>query len=522
MIRKPRPIHLLIGLLAMTAALHPADAPAAGDAAPVAAIESGPLVGLIRGGQRQFLGIPFAAPPIGPLRWQPPQPVQRWDKPLRADRFGDICPQADNFGLFARPSQQEDCLSLNVFAPARLRRRLPVMVWIHGGGLKAGSSADYDASALAAEGVVVVSFNYRLGVLGYFANPGLGKDNASPNYGMLDQIAALRWVQRNIAAFGGDPENVTVFGESAGARSIAALLASPQATGLFRRAIMQSLNYENTGIAREAAERSGRTFAANAGCGVEDAACLRALSIKALLRAQGSSSVVPILGGSDLPESPQSAVEAGRIHRVPVMVGWNRDETTWQTGIAELKAGRPLSVDDVREIAGTRTGHNAALQARAMKLYMAAHASPSLAASAMKTDSGFVCPVKRMLRSMSAHVPAYAFEFADRNAPQFNPKVSFPYGAAHTSELQYLFPGFRGAAGTYHPLSSSQLKLAAKMRRLWTHFARNGTPGSTQERVRWTRYDAVSDNVLILATPAVRIQSRPHDVDRNCSFWDQL
>lgn len=516
---KRRRLPVLAVLMALTAAF-PAVKAAAAD--PVVAIDSGPVAGVVRKGQRHFLGIPFAAPPVGPLRWRPPQPVRHWTAPFRADRFGAICAQSDRFGFFATPSEQEDCLSLNIFAPAGRRGNYPVMVWIHGGGLKAGSSADYDPSALVAQGVVVVSFNYRLGVLGFFANQSMGADNVSPNYGMLDQIAALRWVQRNIAAFGGDPANVTLFGESAGARSIVALLASPPAAGLFHRAIMQSPSYDSSSIPRDAAERSGHAVAAKAGCGAENVSCLRKLDVKDLLWAQGTSSLIPVHGGPDLPESPQHAIETGHFHRVPVIVGWNRDETTWQTGIAELKSGRPMSIEQVDEIAGERTGRDAALKAEVLEIYMAAYISPSLAASAIKTDSGFVCPAKRMLRSLSVHVPVYAYEFADRNAPQFNPKVSFPYGAAHTSELQYLFPGFRGAAGTSHPLSPAQLILAAKMRRLWTGFARDGAPPPTESHLQWTRYYPARDNLLILNMPNLRMQRGPHEIERHCGLWDTL
>ncbi len=510
-----------VGMLAGMLAMVPAQALAIDRAGPTVMIDSGSVTGVARGGQRHFLGIPFAAPPIGPLRWRPPQPVARRTRPFRADRFGTICAQADRFGLFARPSEQEDCLSLNVFAPAKAGRPRPVMVWIHGGGLTAGSSADYDATALVAQGVVVVSINYRLGLLGYFANPALGTDNASPNYGLLDQIAALRWVGRNITAFGGDPGNVTIFGESAGARSIAALLASPPAAGLFHRAILQSVSYDSTSIAREDAERRGRAAATQAGCPMMDAACLRALDVKTILRLQGTSSATPAHGGPDLPEAPQVAIATGRFHHVPVIAGWNRDEATWQTGIAELRTGRVLSIDDVLEAARMRVGGDTARASAIAKLYMDTYGVPSLAVSAIRTHSAFVCPTLRMLGDLSVFVPTYAYEFADRSAPQFNPEVSFPYGAAHTSELQYLFPGFRGAAGLTYPLSERQARLASAMQRFWSSFARSGVPSAVEERVRWPIYDATIGSVLILDEPTVLLRHRPNVSSYNCAFWDE-
>ncbi|MGZ6124296.1 MAG: carboxylesterase/lipase family protein, partial [Myxococcales bacterium] len=256
---------------------------------PVVATKDGPVRGVLSDGIDRFLGIPYAAAPVGDLRWRPPQPHGRWTGVRDATGFGSHCPQvASPFGL---ASATEDCLFLNVFTPARREHgrgggeedfgRLPVMVWFHGGALLVGESDDYDPVRLVREDVIVVTVNYRLGVLGFFAHPALtaeSPDHASGNYGLMDQQAALRWVQRNIDAFGGDPQRVTIFGESAGGLSVHSHLASPLSAGLFHRAIVESGAYALVQPSLAQAEAQGAAVAVEAGCADQTAACLRSAS----------------------------------------------------------------------------------------------------------------------------------------------------------------------------------------------------------------------------------------------------
>ncbi len=315
-----------------------------------------------------FRGVPYAAPPVGDLRWKPPQPVQSWSKPRACTSFGPSCPQPGQGGSFyidvlAVGSTDEDCLYLNVWSPAESSdERLPVMVWIHGGSFETGSGsmAIYDGRNLAARGVVVVTINYRLGPFGFLAHPSLSAESphgVSGNYGLLDQIAALEWIQRNIAGFGGDPGNVTVFGESAGAISILDLLVSPLASGLFHRAISQSgiLLDDGFGVSTtgtlEQGESAGEAFAAR--LGVSDSsdalARLRTKTADELLAAMtavapGTALLEqglvwkPVADGYVLPDRPSRLWAAGERHNVPLLIGSNADEgNTFLSGLSVAK-----------------------------------------------------------------------------------------------------------------------------------------------------------------------------------------
>ncbi len=255
----------------------------------IVVIDSGQVQGTVSADSkvRMFRGIPFAAPPVGPLRWKAPQPVAKWDGVRQATEFGSRCMQARIYGdmIFRDSGPSEDCLYLNVWAPAAPSPgHLPVMVWIYGGGFTAGSASEprQDGENLAKKGVVLVSMNYRLGVFGFFSHPDLTKEsghNASGNYGLMDQMAALEWVRRNIAAFGGDPDNVTIFGESAGSFSVSALMASPLAQGLFQKAIGESGAFFGATLSLKplaAAEAADQTFADSLGAHSLEA--LRALA----------------------------------------------------------------------------------------------------------------------------------------------------------------------------------------------------------------------------------------------------
>ena len=250
---------------------------------PVAGTANGAVLGLASGAVNEFLGIPYAAPPVGPLRWKPPQPAASWAGVRAATAFAPHCPQPAS--PFGKASTSEDCLYLNVYTPSHQQpgARNPVMVWIHGGALVTGESDDYNPAKLVADGVTVVTINYRLGALGFLADPALADAKGqSGDYGLMDQQAALRWVQRNIANFGGDPGDVTIFGESAGGLSTLSQVASPQAKGLFEKAIVESGSYNLTQASLATAETAGEAFATKAGCASGTAACLRGLPVSGI------------------------------------------------------------------------------------------------------------------------------------------------------------------------------------------------------------------------------------------------
>lgn len=324
-------------------------APSAGAATSPLVVDTreGPVKGVERKGVRQFLGIPFAAPPVGELRWQPPQPAAKRSGTLKADSFGPRCAQIDTLGVFARPSNSEDCLYLNVYAPfdAKARQR-PVMVWIYGGGLFDGESNDYDGSKLARAGdTVVVTINYRVNLFGFFSHPALNDEgHATSNYGIMDQQFALDWVRRNIKGFGGDPGNVTIFGESAGGRSVIANMSSPTAKGLFDRAIVESgaSAVLTPLLTLEAAEAVGTNFANAVGCEDQTAACLRKLSVKQILAKEGQFRTGTVVDGKVLPRSFDVAFASGKFNRVPVINGSNRDEYNFFIGLPAYNGNNPL------------------------------------------------------------------------------------------------------------------------------------------------------------------------------------
>jgi para-nitrobenzyl esterase len=506
------------------------DTPAsAGDDArtqPSAVIDtsSGPVQGLTQGEDTRFLGIPFAAPPIGELRWRPPQAVSRSAQTIQATHFQNTCAQAQR-GVFASPSTTEDCLYLNVFVSRTDTSHLPVMVWLHGGGLFSGESSDYDGSKLAHDGhVVVVTLNYRVGALGFLSHPALNAEgHPYANYGLMDQQFALRWIKRNIARFGGDPDNVTIFGQSGGATNVLANLVSPTAAGLFQRAISQS----GTRIApysQVQAVRNGTDFATAAGCPDQSAACLRALTVEQVLKSQGKivsflSTRFPVVDGTVVTLNAADAFESGQFNRVPIMNGLVRDEQAFfmpemNTGVARTSA------DYDRLLTSFGEQHATALRSR---YPLANYESPSLAEIALEQDLK-VCTARYLDRNWARFVPVFAYQFNDRTAPSYFKPVSFPMRAYHTAELQYLFPLFHGGQGMPHPLDAAQQKLSDQMVAYWTRFAHDGAPSPAQAGVTtaaWPRYSARSDDVQSLDLPAASTLSA-YGKASNCGLWDGL
>ncbi|MFI7125001.1 carboxylesterase/lipase family protein [Nonomuraea sp. NPDC050153] len=507
----------LVRVAAVTLSLVMIATPAPAESAPSPQVrtDKGVVKGEVRKDHRAFRGIPYAEPPTGPLRWRPPQPAKPWKGVRDATKFGGQCAQLAEF-YGGRTSYGEDCLYLNVTAPRRGHDR-PVMVWLHGGGNASGNPAFYDLTKLATRGdVVVVSVNYRLGALGWLAHPALeaGERYQSGNYGLLDQQAALRWVRRNIAAFGGDPRNVTLFGESAGAADICAGLASPTAAGLFDKTIAQSFSCSSATRTEEQAEAEGVKFAEAVGCSAGPAACLRALPAKKLMEAFRGQNPYPVVGGDHvLPLQPRAAFESGRFNRVPVMHGNTLDEMRLYAGLTYPK---PITQAQYEQIARATYGANAA---QVLARYPAA-GYPDLRiglATMMTHGTGplATCAHQDAFALLSrAGVPVYAYQFADRTAPPLMDVPGFEEGAEHTTELIYLFPGLLGR------LNAEQQRLSDAMVGYWTSFARDGRPQSARAP-GWPQFRGPGD-VLSLAPGRGGIHPADTAAESNCAFWSSL
>src|SRR5579863_365686 len=484
---------------------------------PVAGTANGAVQGVANGAVDEFLGIPYAAPPVGALRWQPPQPAAGWPGVRDATQFAPHCPQVA--GPFGQGSTSENCLFLNVFTPSGGGDH-PVMVWIHGGALVSGESNDYDPTQLVADGVTVVTINYRLGALGFLAQPALADANGqSGDYGLMDQQAALRWVQRNIASFGGNPHNVTIFGESAGGLSTLSQVASPQARGLFERAIAESGSYDLTQASLSSAEAAGEAFATKAGCASQTAACLRSLPVSTILADQDAAGYTPNLNSEVLPETLGTAFATGNFNRVPIINGTNHDEWRLFVALSALQ-GAPVTAANYQAMISSTLGVPAAAAAVIAAQYpLSAYPSPSVALGAVGTDAIFACPALTIDQSVSQFVPTFAYEFNDENAPElFLPPVSFPDGAAHASEIQYLF----GLPTAVFPtaLSASQQQLAATMKGYWTNLAKRGFPSSFGTPF-WSLFNGLTQKMESLV-PAVPQTETDFANTHNCAFWTAL
>ncbi|WP_164473536.1 carboxylesterase/lipase family protein [Deinococcus psychrotolerans] len=484
---------------------------------------------------RIFLGIPYAAPPIGDLRWKPPQPAAAWNTPRDATKFGSQCPQAV-LALFLLPGEtpgtvkgQEDCLSLNVYTPngAAPDSKLPVMVWIHGGAFTAGSSSGYDGSVLAEKNnIVVVTINYRLGALGWLSLPALGAeagDGQSGNYGLLDQQAALKWVQSNIAAFGGDPAKVTIAGESAGGMSNCAHLASPTSAGLFRGVIIQSGLCTSPGNSVTLADAQGRNqkYAANLGCKAADLACLRAAPVEKLLNTKvpglrPAPNLVwsPVYASAVLPLTLRAAFETGQFNRVPVMNGTNHDEGRLFVSVASPD-GKPIS--PVVYWGGTGLTVGAANTVKVLRQYpYRSFGTPALAFATMFTDAVFSCPALRVDAALSKYVPVYAFEFNDPNAVTIvKTPVDLPsLGAHHSSSLAYAFQSKVDGLANSADFTPAQRQLSDAFSAAWVAFIKTGEPASTN----WKAFDPAQNNVQVFRPDGVQ-PSLLFSNDHRCNFW---
>jgi para-nitrobenzyl esterase len=503
----------------------------------------GPVRGIVENGVAKFLGIPYAAPPVDALRWMPTQAPAKHDL-LDATKFANTCPQVTELGAFAGPSSTtEDCLYLNVFT-TDLGGSKPVIVWIHGGGNLDGETNDYDASKLATGGplgtpVLVVTVNYRLGLFGFLSESHLNAEgHLWGNYGILDQQAALRWVQANVAAFGGDPNNVTLGGQSAGAIDTTASLISPLATGLFHRAITQSAPIWNFFFQTPAVALSqGNAFAAAANC--SSSACLRGLSAARILQLQGTPNAsapyangLPVVDGTIVPIPPETAWTTGNYHHMPILGGTTKDELTFGLAITEYFSGPP-------QVALTPEQYLANNPANVLNEYPLSNYgnNPTLAQERVNTDP-FKCNARRVLNqqaSTNTGFGVYGYDFTYQKAPFYFPQMPNAYDptghfqalAYHTADIQFVFSKWHGGnlgvnldqtSGQPRELQGGELALSDQLVGAWTRFAKTGNPNAPGLPV-WPVFISGTGPFLVQDIPNATETDAQYSVNYKCDFW---
>jgi len=495
--------------------------------------DKGAVRGVIRNGVREFKGIPYAQPPVGKLRWSLPEPATAWSGILDATKYKNACPQVERYGL-TESSDNEDCLHINVTVPysgkADLKRKRTVIVWLHGGAFVGGSSALYPLDYMAKSGdVVVVSMNYRLGIFGFTAHPAFDADH-NGGYGLEDQRAALRWVKKNIAAFGGDPNNVTIAGESAGGAGVCMhILAPDETTGLFQKAIVQSAGCVTPLPSLEDGKKIGRKVASLVGCSDEATAlsCLRKKSVTELLAAAtkvaGSSIVtyMPVIGTKTVPLPGAQAIPAGKFVHVPMLMGGTRDELRLYVAYA-IQAGQSVTKDNyadlLKETYGTNTDAVVALYP--VGDYSSAASALGTVWSDFRPDVGINnCIYLETSKLLRKSVPVHQFVFADRNAPAVTTNPGFEMGAVHSSELPYQFPHFDNTTKIAGPdLSPASQKLAGQMMAYWTSFAKTGKPSAPDSPV-WGLF--TSDGTVMNLEPG-KVGYFDADAAHKCKSWKKL
>lgn len=491
--------------------------------APTVKTDKGKVQGYVsQDGQiRIFKGVPYAAPPVGPLRWKPPQPAAKWHDTRQTTAYGYRCMQVSVFAdmIFHDPGQSEDCLTLNIWTPAKDKKaKLPVMVWIYGGGFAGGSTSEarQDGEILAHKGVIVVSMNYRLSIFGFFVHPELTAESphhASGNYGLLDQTAAIEWVHKNIKNFGGDPNNVTIFGESAGSFSVSAQMASPLAQGLFQRAIGESGGAFSATLpfaTREEREKTDPETVEKV-LGVSKLADLRALSADKILSVAaprpGVSIVrfAPDIDGYFLPQSIPDIYAAGKQAHVPLMAGWNADEG----GIPQ----KTLTVAEYNEMAQKRFGENA-------EKFLAAYSATTddEALRAAKDFAGDMFIADSTWRWLEAQVatgekPVYRYHFELPNpGDKFHPAGT----TFHSDDIEYVFGTLDARQqANWRP---EDHKMSDIMQTYWTNFAKTGDPNGG-DLPKWPDYNAADGWQVMHLTPTP--EARPDEHRARYEFLEQ-
>jgi para-nitrobenzyl esterase len=490
------PVSTMLRWAALAAILAAAPIPAL---AATAQTEAGRVRSAEAHGLDVYEGVPFAAPPVGPLRWREPQPAPPWTGVRDATAFAPACAQIGvSMPGEPDPKTAEDCLYLNIWAPAkRPARKLPVMVFIHGGGYTNGATSLplYWGDRLAKRGVVVVTLAYRLGVLGYLAHPELTAESphrSSGNYGLMDQVAALAWVKRNIGAFGGDPGRVTIFGQSAGAMSVSMLMASPLAQGLFQGAIGESGGlFEPLQLAPSyslpVAERDGESYAKSVGA--TSLADLRRLPVGKLLQGEAAKIAHPVIEPYALPASPYDAFVSGKQAHVPVLVGWNAEEPR---SLIDLSAVRAATfAEDIHKAFGP-------LPSAMTDAYPHADDAQAVQARvAFERDLRFAWDDWAWARLQArAGAPVYAYRF-EKHPPFPAGSVRADWGASHFAELWYVFDHLDQETWAWTP---GDRRLADAMAGYWVSFAKRGDPNGGGRAV-WPRFQANDGLVLRLSDP---------------------
>jgi carboxylesterase type B len=513
--------------------------------------DDGTLRGRTTGAVDHWLGIPYAQPPVGTLRWEPPQPAAAWTGVRNAINYGNECTQ------FGNPTiDTEDCLYLNVFAPAVIATgaKLPVLFWIHGGGNVSGSGDQFDGSLLAqAENIIVVTINYRLGPFGILALPGLSGAEPTGNFSLLDMEAALRWTRSNIAAFSGDPSKVTIAGESAGGMAVCSLLASPPANGLFSAAIMESGSCR--GNSEAIAEAEALAVAKAAGCptAATAAACMRGQSEATVLSA--GASFIPVwytYGGPDLPVSPLQAIESGHYNRVPILMGDNRDEgRAFSAGYAGYTSQQYTQLVDAAFGAGCGAvfglnsflcgyppgaGNSPAGLASQVLARYPYSAFPNqdtgaYAVGALITDSWLFggiggCGAQEVATSLAKTTSLFFYQFDDPNPPSSSGGLpGFQRGADHGSELPFLWPSVGTANSLAAEFTPAEQELSNQMVNYWGEFTQTGSP-DTHGQPLWPTYSASDGGnarlmSLVPGHQTKAITAATYSAEHQCAFWDQ-
>jgi para-nitrobenzyl esterase len=527
----------------------PSDAgPAEGGGAAVVTIGDGPLEGHADGAATAFLGIPYAKPPVGALRWAPPQKPAPWTTVLDAATFGKRCAQAANATLQTAASSDEDCLYLNVWTPNPSATKLPVMVWIHGGGNVGGSASDpvpfgdggqyfYSGASLAGNGVVVVSLNYRLGIFGFFAHPSLVGEGSKPgNQGLWDQRFAMQWVQDNIAKFGGDPGNVTIFGESAGSLDVCMHVASPQTPPLFERAISESGGCTTRQPTLATNQPAVLGVAAQLGCpgavnadpdggatpdaGADSLACLRNLPVQTLLDAAKSDggtgiggTFAPVVDGDFFADQPRTLYETGKIAKTPYILGSNNDEgTLFELGVTPVtdQAGLTAAIT-------TQYGDAAAALAQIYPVSAFDGGAPNPYQAALTRivgDSTLVCSTydsALLAANQGVSVSMYNFDIPVEIPGVVGTGAGELYlGASHGSELSFVF-----GASPQFATDTASANVSKLMERYWTRFAASGDPNGGSD-LAWPKFTAASNQRMqFTLMPSVVSNFRATE----CTFW---
>ena len=488
-------------------------------------INDGNIRGKTTSQGQSFLGVPFAAPPVGGLRWKAPAKVASWHGVRDTTEFKSPCaalPLPAKVGIPSRNgSMNEDCLYLNVYTPKKTHKNTPVMVFIHGGGFQNGAGSDHEADVMAAKSdSIVVTMNYRMGPFGFLALPKLTSESSmgtSGNLGLLDQIAALKWVKNNISSFNGDSKNVTAFGISAGGRSICSHLISPMAGGLFQRAVIESSPCVRDVKTLATAESEGANIAVQAGC--TDAAtqltCLRSKSTAEILNAGGNSigTWAPNVDGVIIPQQFTDAVNSGKLHKMPVMQGTTHDEYGWHVAIGFENS--PVTEAQYPQLIQSMFG--VAAQPQILTKYpVGDYPTPGDALARVVTDARYSCPARATNQLLSTQVSTYGYEFNDQNAPDYL-WVGLR-GPVHAAETPYLFRAANAVSSGY--FTQAQGKLSDQIIRYWSAFAKNGNPAYSGAPA-WPAYKASSDKVQSLQPgnthPITSIAS-----DHKCGFWNSL